>query len=103
MREVSVGVPIAGDVPLSPAFQRIVNGLTDACGGARGGAGEPVSPDRLRAIVGPAGLARGSALARGTELPTPVASWLLGFALACALAELFLRRSRDESAMPEAE
>jgi len=103
MREVSVGVPIAGDVPLSPAFQRIVNGLTDACGGARGGAGGPVSPERLRAIVGPAGLARGSALARGTELPTPVASWLLGFALACALAELFLRRSRDESAMPEAE
>jgi hypothetical protein len=93
-RDVAIGVPTAGDLPLSPAFQRIVNGLTDGCSGERATAGAPVDSVRLAAIAGGARAAAGAELVAGDERPTPITSWLLGLALACALAELLLRRSR---------
>lgn len=102
LREVGVGIPIASDLPLSPAFQRIANSLTDACAGARGNAGARVAPERLAALAGPTGAARGEALAGDAERATPLVPWLLGFALACALAELLLRESRGDAPIPEA-
>ena len=93
VREVGIGVPLAGDLPLSPAFMRIVNGLTDSCVGTRGEVGAPLDSARLSALAGPTGAASGAALAAGSERHTPIASWLLGVALACALAELLLRRA----------
>jgi len=47
------------------------------------------------ALAGSLHMASGSALADGAERPTPIAPWLLGLALACALTELVLRRSGD--------
>jgi hypothetical protein len=95
MREVGIGVPAAGDLPLSLAFQRIVNGLTDGCAGDRLAVGAPVDSARIAALAGPSRLASGSALANGVERPAPIAPWLLGLALACALAELLLRRRSE--------
>jgi hypothetical protein len=102
VREVAIGVPAAGDLPLSPAFQRIVNGLTDACASARFEAGLPLDSGRQAAFVGPAHLASGSALASSRERPTPITSWLLVVALACALLELLLRRSYEAPSAAEA-
>ena len=96
LREIAIGVPVAGDLPLRPAFQRIVNGLTDACAGTRDIAGPPLGAAHLAALAGPASVASGAELANGVERPTPLAPWLLGVALACALAELLLRRSFGE-------
>jgi hypothetical protein len=93
LREVGIGVPIAGDLPLSPAFQRIAIGLTDACLGLRGRAGAPIDSTRLARLAGPSHLAAGAELANGTERPAPMVPWLLGLALACALAELLVRRT----------
>lgn len=95
VRTVGIGVPVAGDLPLSPSFQRIVHGLTDACAGSRVGAGAPVDSSRIARLVARAGAARGSALANGNERPAPLAPWLLGLALACALSELLLRRRSE--------
>lgn len=96
LRNVAIGVPVAGDLPLQSAFQRIVNGLTDACVGTRVNAGLPLDTARAAALIGAPRVADGAELTNGVERPTPLAPWLLGLALACALAELFLRRSGDE-------
>ncbi len=101
LRDVSVGVPVAGDLPLSRAFQRIANGLTDACVGERAAAGTPADSSRLARLSGPAHAAHGAELATGDERAAPLTPWLLGFALACALAELLVRYSREPDAAPE--
>ena len=98
VREVGIGVPVAGDLPLSPAFQRVVNGLSDGCAHSHTLVGAPLDSVRVAAIIGTSGLASGGALANGVERPTPIVPWLLGLALTCALVELLLRR-RDN---PEA-
>jgi hypothetical protein len=95
VRTVGIGVPVAGDLPLSPSFQRVVNGLTDACRGSRVSAGTPVDSSRASELAAGAGAASGDALANGDERLTPLAPWLLALALACALAELLLRRQGE--------
>ena len=49
------------------------------------------TPARSRGSIGAGGAATGSALASAAERPSPIVPWLLGLALACALAELALR------------
>lgn len=95
LRQVGIGVPVAGDLPLSPAFQRIANGLTGACADGHVNVGAPLDSARVAALGGRGSMASGSALANGVERPTPIAPWLLGLALACALAEPFLRRKGE--------
>lgn len=96
VREVGIGVPVAGDLPLRPAFQRIVRGLTDACAAARRRAGVPLDSARVARLSGAGSAASGAALASGAERPAPITPWLLGIALACAVAELALRVRRGE-------
>jgi hypothetical protein len=97
VREVAIGVPVAGDLPLRPVFQRIVRGLTDACAGSRRLAGAPLDSAAVRQLMGTSSAARGHALSGGDERPTPAVPWLLGVALVCALVELALRaRQREE-------
>jgi len=96
LREVAIGVPVAGDLPLRPAFQRIVRGLTDGCAGWKRTPGTPLDSAAMQRLAGPSGAARGRALEGGDERPTPAVPWLLGVALACALAELALRAHQRE-------
>lgn len=96
LREVGVGVPPAGDLPLRPAFQRIVRGLVAPCG--MGQVGVAADSAALARLAGAGGAASGSALSDRGERPTPIVPWLLGLALACALAELFLRRRGEPEA-----
>ena len=98
VRAVGFGVPVAGDLPLAPSFQRIVNGLTDACVRTHASTGAAADSTRVAALPAGAGLASGSALANGDERPIPLAPWLLALALACALAELLLRRRNEPEA-----
>lgn len=88
IRQVAIGVPAAGDLPLRPAFQRVVRGLLAPCGAA---AGVPADSASVARLAGVGALASGDALL-GRERPaSPIAAWLLGLALACAVAELALR------------
>lgn len=96
MREVGIGVPAAGDLPLLPSFQRMVRGLTDACAGSGHRAGAPLDSALVTRFARADAMAKGSALAGGAERPAPIVPWLLGVALACALAELALRTMRAD-------
>lgn len=96
LREVGVGVPVAGDLPLRSSFRRIVNGLTAACIGHRAASGPLLDSARAARIAGGAGAARGASLTGRDQRTSPVTPWLLGVALACALAELALRRDRAD-------
>lgn len=89
IRQVAIGVPPAGDLPLRPAFQRVVRGLMAPCGGTS--ANVPADSASVAKLAGVGPLASGDALL-GRERPaSPIVPWLLGLALACALAELALR------------
>jgi len=98
VRVVGIGIPEAGDLPLSPVFHRIVDGLTERCAGAGVRVGAPLDSARVATMTGSRPMASGRALAAGVERPTPIASWLLGLALACAVGELLLRRREEVEA-----
>jgi hypothetical protein len=99
VRRVGIGVPLAGDLALSPPFRRIVNGLTDRCAHSRGSVGMPADSSRVAKLAAGVGMASGSVLANGDERPASLTPWLLAIALACALLELLVRgRSEPEAA-----
>ena len=93
VRTVAVGVPEAGDLPLRPAFQRFVRGAMTPCGVSSSGA--PADSATVARLVGPARLAAASAFRTSGDRASPLVPWLLGLALACALAELFVRSRRE--------
>jgi hypothetical protein len=97
VRRIGVGVPIAGDLPLRPGFERLVRGLMAPC---RAAVSNALAPEgALARLIGQGGAARGAALAGDAQRPTPLVPWLLGLALLCAVAELAVRaRSRREVA-----
>ncbi len=89
IRTVAVSFPPAGDVPLRPAFQRIVRGVMSRCDAATVFVlADEAALGRLR---GKGALASTAAMADGDRRPSPIVPWLLGVALACALAELAVR------------
>lgn len=92
VREVAIGIPVAGDLPLRPAFQRIVRGLVAPCGESRVDA--PADSATVERIVGTGPAATGRSLAPAQGQPSPLVPWLLGVALACAIAELLIRARR---------
>ena len=90
MREVGILLPAAGDIALHPPFQRIARALLAPCG---------VAPTDVVADSGAmarlAGAVRSAAPAIALRVdddqPTSLARWLLAAAIACAMAELFVR------------
>ena len=92
VRRVAVGVPVAGDLPLRPAFQRVVRGLLSPCG--EGASGTLADSATMARLTGTGALAAGEALRGRERRSSPLAPWLLGLALACGLAELGVRARR---------
>jgi hypothetical protein len=91
VRDVAIGLPVAGDLPLRPAFQRVVRGLVGPCLDALR-AGPAAGDSAIRLALGRAtSAANGVALSMDTEAPSPIAAWLIAVALLCALAEPVLR------------
>jgi hypothetical protein len=98
IRGVAIGVPSAGDLPLRPAFQRIARGLLAPCGvSAPTGLADSAALARLAGGAGRAA-ARGRDLAGTEREAPPLVPWLLGLALACALAEPVVRLRGDRAA-----
>jgi hypothetical protein len=97
VRRVALDVPLAGDLPLRRAFQRVVRGLLAPC---RFAASNTLAADApVARLTGRGGAARGSALAGDARRPTPLVPWLLAFALLCAVAELMVRARRRREAV----
>lgn len=92
VRDIGVGLPLAGDLTLRPAFAAFLQAMVEPCGGARGLA---LGDSAARAFTRdesavPAGLLTAAVAADAT-----LAAWLLGGALLALAAEWVLRRRRD--------
>jgi hypothetical protein len=96
VRHVAIGLPVAGDLPLRPDFKRVVRGLMAPCGSAHDAT--PADSASVARLAGRGALARGDALTDHARRTSPLAPWLLGLALACALAELALRARPEPEA-----
>jgi hypothetical protein len=92
LRIVRVGLPSTGDLPLRSVFQRAVRGLLGPCASAVADA--PVDSLALARFAGANGLATAANLRGDGAPPSPLVPWLLGVALASAVAELLLRSRR---------
>ena len=98
VRSIAVAVPSAGDLALTPAFRRFAQHMASGCGGdARVVA---LSDTALATVIPPSLPA-----SEGLEVPaanrsaprSPLIAWLLGLALAAAVAELFVRRGESHA------
>jgi hypothetical protein len=92
VRSVAIPVPDAGDFVLRPDFHAALRALLGPCLGKA--AGPPLPPSALVMLEGTGALAAGDAFARADREASPWAKWLLMAALACALLELLVRRTR---------
>lgn len=89
IRSVAIPVTSTGDLPIRPEFARLVSDLTLACGNRRSTL--PMSRETMLALRGGASVAPASAFTARSDVPSPLAPWLLGLALLGAIAELFVR------------
>jgi hypothetical protein len=90
VRDVGIGLPLAGDVTLREPFAQLLAVLAEPCGGARRAA---LSDSALAAFAG------SGALAAATEFATErtasvLAPWLLALALLLLVVEQWWRRRR---------
>ena len=99
VRAVAVPVPSAGDLPVTPAFRRFAEELVRPCAGSR--SAPAVSDSALRALL-PASVTKdavaGIAVADAVPGDSKLAAWMLGVALAAAIAELLVRRGGGANA-----
>jgi hypothetical protein len=93
IRSVTVPVPAAGDLPLTPAFRRFVERMLEPCANALPWI---AASDSLVARVLPTTVAARAAdadtMLAGVEPASKLTAWLLGLALLAGIAELFVRR-----------
>jgi aerotolerance regulator-like protein len=89
IRVIGVGVPIAGDITLQPAFFSVARSLLAPCADAI--SASPVADSVAKSFVR-AGPAATAASLRGGDESSPLAPWLFGAALLLVIGELFVRR-----------
>lgn len=90
IRTVGIALPGAGDLALHPPFQRIARSLLAPCGVAP--RDHPADSSLVKMLAGNSPSAAAGAALRVTETrPSPLAPWLLAFALLLAFAELGVR------------
>ena len=94
VRAVGVGVPLAGDVALQPAFMDVARALLGPCDGANVGA---AASDSLARSFGRPGAAATAAALRTVDESSPFALWLFVAALLVLAAELFVRGKAAET------
>jgi hypothetical protein len=97
IRSVAIPVASTGDLVLRDDFARLVAAVAAECGSLA--ALKPADPRLVEALRGPASLApRAAFLPRG-DVRSAIAPWLIALAIALAMAELFVRRRRNEAPM----
>jgi hypothetical protein len=99
VRTVAVIVPVAGDLPLTPAFRRFVERMASPC--ERSGRWDPVPDSVLRVALAesiPRDSVERSSAAQAGLPESRLSAWLLAAALVAALAELVVRRGDNATA-----
>ncbi|HUQ46724.1 MAG TPA: BatA domain-containing protein [Gemmatimonadaceae bacterium] len=95
-RSVAVPVNPIGDLPLQAGFVRFTEAMAGQCIADK--LTPTASPARVALLTGTGGLAPRDAFKPRDDIRSSLAPWLLGLGLVAAIAELFLRRKRDEVA-----
>jgi N-terminal double-transmembrane domain len=96
VRSVAVPVNAVGDLPLQASFARFVREMSGPC--ANDKLVPAASPAQIASLAGNGGLAARDSFEPRDDVRSTLAPWLIGLGLVAALAELFVRRSRDEYA-----
>ena len=91
VRTVGIGIPIAGDVTLQPAFQSIASEMLAPCGGA--GVAD-AAPDTVAALLERRGAPAPADAFEDRTIPSPLAPWLIAAALLLLLSEWWMRPTR---------
>jgi aerotolerance regulator-like protein len=94
IRDVAIGVPVSGDLVLTPAFARLLRVLTRPCAAALR---SPTLGDSALDWLTRASAAAAQKSSTAAILSSPIAPWLFVTALLLALAEPFLRRARGSA------
>ncbi len=94
VRTVGIGVPIAGDVTLQPAFQSLAAELLAPCGGE---VAADAASGAVAATLTRSGAPAPAAAFEDLSIPSPVAPWLIGASLLLLLSEWSVRRARPEA------
>lgn len=96
VRSVAVPVNPVGDFPLQSSFARFVAAMSAPCIGT--GNVMSASSEQIASLTGAGGLASRDAFESRSDVRSTLTPWLLGLGLVTAIAELFVRRRRDEVA-----
>lgn len=94
VRSVAVPVNPIGDFPLRASFARFVAEMTRSC--SNNAILPSATPAQIASLTGFGGLAARGSFEPRADVRSVVAPWLLVLAMVLAVAELFIRRKRDE-------
>ena len=94
VRSVTVSVNPVGDLPLQTSFTRFVREMAGPCVADK--IVPTASPAQVASLTGAGGLASRDSFEPRDDVRSALAPWLIGLGLVAALAELFVRRRRDE-------
>lgn len=94
VRSVAVPVNPVGDLPLQTSFARFVREMAGPCAGSK--VIPTASAAQIASLAGTGGLAPRDSFEPRDDVRSTLAPWLIGLGLVAALAELFVRRRRDE-------
>ena len=89
IRSVAVPVIAAGDLVIRGDFVRFVAAITGDCSGR---SLEPMTSAAVASLTGTGGMASREAFRARTDVKSTLGPWLLGLAIALAIAELLVRR-----------
>lgn len=96
VRSVAVPVNPVGDLPLQASFTRFAEAMAGPCIADK--LISTASPAQVASLQGTGGLAPRDAFEPREDIRSSLAPWLIGVGLMAAIAELFVRRRRDEVA-----
>ena len=98
LRAVSVTMPAAGDLPLTPAFRHFARRMAAPCAAADR---QPLASDSVLAAVLPSAAPprdRVTVASVAADVPrTTLTAWLLGLALVLGFAEMWVRRGGSDA------
>jgi hypothetical protein len=83
IRSVAIPVVPIGDLVIRPEFVSLVNAIAAPCGGVT--SANSLGETAVASLTGSGPLAAGKDFAPRQDIPSPLAPWLLGLALAAAL------------------
>jgi aerotolerance regulator-like protein len=92
LRSVAIPVSPVGDLVIRSDFERFVAALSRDCASVTSRI--PADDALLARLAGAGGMASREAFRPRGDLRSPLAPWLLGIAIAAAIAEMFVRRRR---------